>query len=188
MTKYKVPFYFVLYLVVLVELLLVIIERDSTELELKTRLAEYATIQDSVISLYSQPILLNVDEETEWLISQRDSVQVTVSVSNLQTPEEKAKVRYFVNTVEENDASSYNVITDINTGNGAFYFKTNKNGTYNFDVYCKLQRQLPRYLPKVILDGIYEKVGTNFQASSDTVNFRIKAKHKQQSFDRPGRG
>jgi len=188
MNRYKVPFYFVLYLVVLVELLLVIIERDSTELELKTRLAEYATIQDSVISLYSQPILLNVQEEKDWLISQRDSAHVIISVSNLQTPEERAGVQYFVNPGMDGDGGYYNVVTDKNTGNGNFYFKTNKNGTFNFDIYCRLQRKLPKYLPKVILDGIYEKVGTDYRTSSDTVSFRIKAKHELQQFDKPGRG
>jgi hypothetical protein len=188
MNKYKVPFYFVLYLVVLVELLLVIVERDSTETELKERLAEYATIQDSVISLYSQPILLDVQKETEWMITGRDSLHVIVSVSNLQTPEEKADVQYYINTSQGSVASYHKMVTDKKSGNGDFYFRTNTNGTYDFNVYCKLRRQLPRYLPQVIIDGIFEKVGTDFKASSDTVNFKIKAKLPQQTFDMPGRG
>ena len=188
MNKYKVPFYFVLYLVVLVELLLVIVERDDTESQLKERLAEYATIQDSVIALYSRPILLDVEKETEWEISGRDSLHLIVSVSNLQTPEEKTDVQYFVHTGDEENDSYHKLVTDKKTGNGNFYFRTNKNGTYNFNVHCQLRRQLPRYLPQVILDGIFAKVGTDFKASSDTVNFKIKAKHRQQTFDKPGRG
>jgi len=186
MNRQKVPFYFVLYLVVLVELLAVIIERDSTELELQARLNEYATIQDSVISLYSRPILLNVQEETNWLISSRDSAHVLITVSNLQTLEEKAGVQYFIKP--DKKGNYYNVIVDKKTGNGNFYFKTNKNGIYNFEVYCKLRRQLPRYLPDIIIDGIFAKVGTDFKATSDTVSFKIKAKYQQQSFDKPGRG
>ena len=186
MTRSKVPFYFVLYLVVLVELLAVIIERDSTELELQARLNEYATIQDSIISLYSRPILLNVQEETDWLISSKDSAHVLISVSNLHTLEEKAGVQYYINPYEE--GNYYNVIVDKKTGNGDFYFKTNKSGSYNFYVYCKLIRQLPRYLPDIIIDGISAKVGTGYEARSDTVIFKIKARHRQQSFDKPGRG
>jgi len=186
MNRRRVPFYFVLYLVVLVELLAVIIERDSTELELQARLSEYATIQDSIISLYSRPILLNVQEETDWLISSKDSAHVLISVSNLHTPEEKAGALYYITPDEE--GNYYNVIVDKETGNGNFYFKTNKNGTYNFDVYCKLRRQLPRFLPDVIIDGILAKVGTDYKATSDTVGFKVKAKHQQQSFDKPGRG
>ena len=186
MTSHRVPFYFVLYLVVLVELLAVIIERDSTELELQARLNEYATIQDSIISLYSRPILLDVQEETNWLISSKDSAHVLISVSNLHTLEEKAGVQYYINSYEE--GNYYNVIVDKETGNGNFYFKTNRNGTYNFDVYCKLRRQLPRYLPDVIIDGIFAKVGTDYKATSDTVGFKVKAKHQQQLFDKPGRG
>ncbi len=79
MKRSKVPFYFVLYLVVLVELLAIIIERDSTELELQARLNEYATIQDSIISLYRQPIVLDVQEKTDWLISSKDSAHVLIS-------------------------------------------------------------------------------------------------------------
>ena len=186
MIRSKVPFYFVLYLVVLVELLAVIIERDSTELELQARLNEYATIQDSIISLYSQPILLDVQEEIDWLISSKDSAHVLISVSNLHTLEEKARAQYFISPNEE--GNYYNVIVDKKTGNGNFYFKTNKNGIYNFDVFCKLRRQLPRYLPDIIIKGIIAKVGADYIATSDTVSFKIKAKHKQQSFDKPGRG
>ena len=186
MTRSRVPFYFVLYLVVLVELLAVIIERDSTELELQARLNEYATIQDSIIALYSRPILLDVQEETDWLISSKDSAHVLISISNLHTLEEKAGVKYYINPDEE--GNYYNIIVDKETGNGNFYFKTNTNGTYNFDVYCKLRRQLPRYLPDIIIEGIYAKVGADYKATSDTVDFRIKAKREQQSFDKPGRG
>ena len=186
MTRHKIPFYLVLYLVVLVELLAVIIERDSTELELQARLDEYSAIQDSIISLYSQPILLDVQEETDWLISSKDSAHVLISISNLHALEEKAGVQYFINPDEE--GNYYNVIVDKKAGNGNFYFKTNKNGIYKFDVYCKLRRQLPRYLPDVIIDGIFAKVGTDYKATSDTVSFRIKAKHRPQSFDKPGRG
>jgi len=188
MNKYKVPFYFVLYLVVLVELLLVIVERDNTEKELKDRLAEYATIQDSVIAMYSKPILLDIEEETDWVISGRDSLHLIVSVTNLQTPEEKADVKYFISTGNDENDSYHKLVTDKKTGNGNFYFRTNKNGTYNFNVFCSLRRQLPRYLPQVILDGIFEKVGTDFKTSSDTVNFKIKAKQQLQTFDKPGRG
>ena len=186
MTRSKVPFYFVLYLVVLVELLAIIIERDSTELELQARLNEYATIQDSIISLYSQPILLGVQEETDWLISSKDSAHVLIYISNLHTLEEKSGVRYFISPNEE--GNYYNVLVDKKTGNGNFYFKTNKNGIYNFDVFCRLKRQLPRYLPDIIIEGIIAKVGPDYLATSDTVSFKIKAKHKQQLFDKPGRG
>jgi len=92
----------------------------------------------------------------------------------------------FINSNKE--GNYYNVYVDKKTGNGNFYFKTNKNGTYNFDVFCKLRRQLPRYLPDIIIEGIIAKVGADYIATSDTVSFKIKARHKQQPFDKPGRG
>lgn len=186
--KIRVPFYFVLYLVVLVELLAVIIERDTNELELKARIREFETIQDSVISLYSLPIILTVQEETNWLITNRDSVHVLISVTNLQTPEEKANVRYFIKPISGEDENSYMVETDPATGSGHFYFKTNKTGTYSFGVYCILRRQLPKYLPEIILDGIFARIGNDFTAVSDTVYFKINAKRQLREYDKPGRG
>jgi len=188
MTKQKVPFYFVLYLVVLVELLAVIIERDTTELELKARIKEYETIQDSVLSLYGQPILLTVQEETNWLITPRDSLHILISVSNLQTPEEKAGVKYYVTARSTVSSLTYHAITDIVSGNGHFYLKTNSAGTYIFDVYCLVERKLPKYLPEVVLEGIFAKVGSDFTASSDTVYFKVNTKRQLLDFDRPSRG
>lgn len=189
MATKKISFYFVLYLVVLVELLAVIIERDESELELKARLREYETIQDSVISSYSQPILLTVQEVTNWLIMGRDSLHIVISVSNLQTPEEKAGVRYFFIDDKTNSIRSLDflIITDKKTGNGHFYFKPKNAGTFNFNVFCLVRRKLPKYLPAVILEGIIAKIGMEFTAISDTVGFKINAKIQKKDFDRPGR-
>lgn len=188
MTKHKVPFYFVLYLVVLVELLAVIIERDTNELELKERLKEYETIQDSVISLYRQPILLTVQEETDWLVSSRDSLHILISASNLQTPEEKAGVKYFVKIRSNENSVHYNIMTDRITGNAHFYLKTNSAGSFSFDAYCLVARKFPKYLPDIVLEGIFNKIGSDFTVSSDTVDFKVHTKVQLQNYDRPGRG
>jgi len=189
MATKKISFYFVLYLVVLVELLAVIIERDNNELELKARLKEYETIQDSVIASYSQPILLSVQEVTDWLIIGRDSLHILISVSNLQTPEEKAGVRYFfiddkTNSIRSLDLS---IITDKKTGNGHFYFKPKNAGTFDFNVFCLVRRKLPKYLPAIILEGIITKIGSEFTVISDTVGFKINATALKKDFDQPGR-
>lgn len=189
MTRGKISFYFVLYLVVLVELLAVIIERDNSELELKARLKEYETIQDSLIASYSQPISLNVQQVTNWLISGRDSLHILISVSNLQTPEEKAGVRYFFVDDEKNSYRSldFSIITDKKTGNGHFYFKPRGAGTFDFNVFCFVRRKLPKYLPAILLRGIVTKIGSEFFAVSDTVGFKIKARIQAKDFDQPGR-
>jgi len=188
MSKNKVPFYFVLYLVVLVELLAVIIERDNNEQELKERLKEYETIQDSVISLYRQPILLTVQEETDWLVSYRDSLHILISASNLQTPEEKSGVKYYVKIRSNENNVYYNVITDPITGNAHFYLRTSSAGNFTFDAYCLVSRKFPKYLPDIVLQGIFNKIGNDFTVSSDTVDFNVHTKVQLQNFDRPGRG
>jgi hypothetical protein len=191
MAPRKISFYFVLYLVVLVELLAVVIERDNSELELKKRLEEYEAIQDSIIASYNEPIRLTVQGATDWLITNPiDSLHILISVSNLQTPEEKASVKYFFikNEGHENNPTEFSVMTDKKTGNGHFYFKSNKAGTFDFNVFCLVRRKFPRYLPEIILEGITSKIGDEFNAFSDTVNFKVKAKIQAKDFDRPGRG
>ncbi len=189
MATRKISFYFVLYLVVLVELLAVIVERDNSELELKARLKEFETIQDSVIAAYSQPILLSVQEVTNWLITGRDSLHILISVSNLQTPEEKAGVRYFfiddkINSIRSLD---FSIVTDKKTGNGNFYFKPKNAGAFNFNVFCLVRRKLPKYLPAIILEGITKEIGSEFTVISDTVGFKINATALKKDFDQPGR-
>lgn len=172
----------------LVELLAVIIERDTNEIELKERLKEYETIQDSVLSLYRLPIRLTVQKESDWLVNSRDSLHILISASNLQTPEEKAGVKYFVNVRGNENRIYYNVRTDKITGNGHFYFRTNIAGSFTFDAYCKVSRKLPKYLPDIVLEGIFKKIGSDFTAYSDTVDFKVNSKVQLQKYDKPGRG
>ena len=186
--KLKVSFYFVLYLVVLVELLAIIVERDNNELELKARLKEYETIQDSVISLYRQPVQVYIQRETDWSIVKNDSLHIIISVSGLQTPEEKASVKYFIKPLLRTGKFTFSVFTETKTGYGNFYFKTNDAGAYDFKVYCLIRRKLPKYLPAIVINGIYEKIGRDFTTYSDTVSFRINTNNQSRYFDRPGRG
>jgi hypothetical protein len=191
MPSRKISFYFVLYLVVLVELLAVIIERDNSENELKKRLQEYETIQDSIIASYNEPIFLTVQKSSDWLINNPDdSLHLLISVSNLQTPEEKASVKYFFldENKEEIEETKFFVKTDNKTGNGNFYFKPKQAGNFNFNVFCMVQRKFPRYLPAIILEGIKKKIGSQFVVRSDTIDFMIKAKIQVKEFDQPGRG
>lgn len=191
MAPRKISFYFVLYLVVLVELLAVVIERDSSELELKKRLEEYEAIQDSIIASYNEPIRLTVQDATDWLITNpKDSLHILITVSNLQTPEEKASVKYYFihNQEDEDKPAEFSAITDSKTGNGHFYFRSNTAGTFEFGVFCLVKRKFPSYLPEIILEGITNRMGDEFNALSDTVNFKINTKLQAKDFDEPGRG
>lgn len=188
--KGKISFYFVLYLIVLVELLAVIVERDTKEQELNQRIQEYEAIQDSLIKLYKKPIVISVQDKTDWVISGRDSLGLLVSVSELQTPEEKANVNFYLKLNKKEDSTWINNAVQLNkrTGNGTFYFKERRPGLYNYKIYCTVDRDFPSYLPPIILDKIREKLGSDFKVSSDTIVFSVNAKLPAQNFDRPGRG
>lgn len=187
--KAKISFYFVLYLIVLVELLAVIIERDTTEQELNKRIKEYETIQDSLIKVYQRPIFLNVQAHTDWLISGRDSLNIMISVTELQSPTERQRVKYFVKLDNEINSGwrSNHVVLDSRSGNGTFYFTEKKAGEYNYRVFCTVKRDLPLYLPSVIIKKLQERLGKDITSVSDTVKFSISAKLPAADFHKPGR-
>ncbi len=186
--KTKISFYFVLYLIVLVELLAVIIERDTSEQQTKSRLSQYETVTDSLIKMYQLPILISVQKETNWTITNKDSLGILISVSELQTPREKEKVKFHLKLKDSNlPWSSNHVVLDSRTGNGSFYFTEKKPGEYTYNVYCTVHRAIPKYLPNIVYNQIAKKLGENFEVSSDTVHFLIKASYPMIIYHKPGR-
>lgn len=187
--KTKISFYFVLYLIVLVELLAVIIERDTSEHSTKTQLKQYEAIQDSLIKMFNQPILISVQDHTDWTITSNDSLGILISVSELQTPKEKERVKFHLKLKDTPSPwTGEHIIPDKRTGNGTFYFAEKKAGNYTYNIYCTVRRDIPKYLPNIIYKEIVKRLGENFEAVSDTVQFSIKAILPQTSYDKPGRG
>ena len=186
--KTKISFYFVLYLIVLVELLAVIIERDTSEQQTKSRLSQYESVTDSLVKMYQQPILVSVQKQTNWTITRTDSLGILISVSELQSASEKERVRFHLK-LKDSDLpwSSNHVVLDKRTGNGSFYFNERKPGEYTYNVYCTVRRDIPKYLPNIVYNQIAKKLGENFEVSSDTVHFLIKASLPMVIYHKPGR-
>lgn len=153
--KPKASFYFVLYLIGIVNLLAIITERD------------YAI--DNLRKDYRSPLKLTVPASSEFLIGRSDTVQLLVA--NLKSDEEKRSIRYHVVPLSELDiTSSYSEAPDVNrsTGDGMFIASFSKRGEYRFKVWAEVTRQLPK-----------DAGGHRLQTFSDTTVFMIAASNNR---------
>lgn len=151
--KPKASFYFVLYLIGIVNLLAIITERD------------YAI--DNLRKDYQSPLKLTVPQSAEFLVGRADTVPLLIA--NLKTDEEKNSIRYHVLSESEGDGTSRPIEppeVDRLTGDGKFIATFDRKGAYRFKVWAEVTRQLPK-----------EAGGHRIQTSSDTSLFVVNASH-----------
>ncbi len=182
--------YFVLYIVILVELLIVITERDELE-------AKEHEIRDKMISTlaksYKQPVILSVPQrESEFTIGSKEPHKVVMTPAGLVSEEEKDHLNYFIDINPKskkkpsgwpdgginlhNMTERYKIIK--NNGNAIFVSNLPVVGQYKFQVYCELERQLPGYLTEELLEQLREEVGEHQLVASEKVGFQINVKRK----------
>ncbi len=147
--KPKVSFYFVLYLIGIVNLLAIITERDY--------------VLDNLIRDYEKPLKISAPSVSEFLLAESDTVEVLVS--NLKSQSERNSIQYHL--IDAN--SSNNTITlseepliDRRSGNARFFGTFKKAGEYRFKVWADITRQLPK-----------EAGGQRVRTGSDTASFAI---------------
>jgi hypothetical protein len=155
-------FYFLLYLVVAVELLVVIMDRDDAEEDLIKL----------VLKTLEQPPALTVSPINQWVTLRDDSV--VVSIAGLKTLEEKSSLQFRL--IDRNTPQGYSVdvVKDTATGMGKFFGKFSVEGEYTFEVYCEVDRRLPDNLPEAIRRKIEERNGIKVRLSSDTAMFLVR--------------
>ncbi len=124
----KASFYFVLYLIGIVNLLSIITERD------------YAL--DSLVRDYEQPLKLSAPSVSQFVVSRSDTVEVLVS--NVKSSLERSTIQYFVTSQSETGEVLTSPIVDSETGNAKFAGVFDKPGEYRFSVWANVMRQLPK--------------------------------------------
>ena len=178
--------YFVLYIVILVELLVVITERD--ELEAKDHQIREKMLT-TIAETYKQPLILTVPQKSsEYNINQPDPMRVVLTATGLTSEEEKKDLEYYVNiegrkpegfpgdgiTIEN---STDNFKIEKNNGSAVFIAKIKGKGNYKFIAYCEVDRKLPPYLPEYLQDSLKTMVGEYMTAKSLPEEFEIEAKY-----------
>ncbi len=179
--------YFVLYIVILTELLIVITERDELEaVEHEIRNKMLTTLA----KMYSQPIILNVPQrESTYDLSSKKEMRVVLTAAGLVSEAEKQNLHYVIQLDENsrkpadwpeggltlnNSNEEFNIIRD--NGNAIFVSKFDKEGEYKFNAYCEVQRSFPAYLPDYLLDSLKAMVGELKLTRSLEEDFLVLAK------------
>ncbi|MGE5354232.1 MAG: hypothetical protein ACM3Q2_12490 [Syntrophothermus sp.] len=182
--------YFVLYIVVIMELLVVITERDELD-------ARDHEVRDKMLNTladaYRQPLVLSVPQKkSEIDLAQKDGIKVILMPVGILSDEDKKNLNFTVDISEKsklrpagwpkggvtiNSNNGQFSLTREN-GNAVFTAKLDNSGEYTFDAYCTVKRQLPSYLPEYLMDILKEKVGSNMAAESPKVDFAIVATKK----------
>lgn len=183
----KSQVYFIMYIVLITELLVVITERD--ELHEKEQQVK-AKMVKSIAEQYKRPITLVIPNPNTTKEINGDSVIVAMTPLGLVSDEEKKEVKFFVNLVSKGGdpigsfpagglsegitANGYQIVK-TDDGNARFIvLKPGRAGDFVFSAYCQVTRILPSYLPQFLLDELKKEIGTLSDAKSEPVNFTIK--------------
>lgn len=184
--------YFVLYVVLITELLIVITERD--ELEEKEHAVRDKMLQ-SIAESYKAPLLLAIpNKSTDYNIGNKENPYAAVIFTpvGLVSDEEKKSVEFFVTLAPGSKTPAGWPSGGVTTkqGNDKFWLEQNGDGNarfmgeytaegdYSFRVFCQVERQFPGYLPDYLLEELKHMVGEQHIAKSPTEDFKVSAKRQ----------
>ncbi|MCE1189104.1 MAG: hypothetical protein LWX56_08170 [Ignavibacteria bacterium] len=185
--------YFVLYIVLITELLIVITERDELE-ETENHIRQ--NLIGSIANSYKMPIQLSVTPKSlDYNVAAEEEKDATIviSVLGLVADEEKKSVKFYVDVDPSSKApegwpsggistdkpsGNYRVMND-EQGGARFLAKLKSEGDFKFSVYCQVERKFPEYLKDTpLLDSLKAKVGGLTLATSNKDKFTISAKRQ----------
>jgi len=181
--------YFVLYIVILVELLIVITERDDLEkIEHEIRDKMISSLARS----YSQPIVLQIPQrDSDYSLKNKEPHKIVMAPAGLVSDEEKQKVKYFIDVAPDSkrkpagwpdggitsfQQNGDKFVIQANNGNAVFMADFKNVGSYKFVAYCEVERELPGYLTDHLLEQLKEELhytGENEEIKSEVVDFSV---------------
>ena len=179
--------YFVMYLVLIVELLIVITERD--ELDEKEHFIRDKML-NTLAESYKQPLVLTIPQRTsDYNLKSKDSLKVVLAPVGLASEAEKKNLEFFVDIDKKsnnkpngwpkdgislkNSTKDFKLIRE--DGNAILIANFKKEGTFKFTAFCQLERVFPEYLPEYLLDSLKVRVGEFKVAKSNLAKFEVKA-------------
>ncbi|HPN38756.1 MAG TPA: hypothetical protein PL041_10150 [Melioribacteraceae bacterium] len=158
--------YFILYVVLITELLIVITERDELDD------AQEAVRKEMLKTIYKDEVQLKVANSTDFEIKQGNKFNVMITASGLVSEQEKINVKYTIEVSpnskvrpsafpEKLDTESIPgnfVLQKDSTGNAIFIGSFEREGDYVFVVYAEVKRVAPSYMKEI--PGLVEEFNT----------------------------
>jgi len=187
---YKV--YFVLYIVLVVELLAVIQERDILQqMEEEIRDKMITTIAE----VYKKDLVLNIPEKfSEFTLGTKTANAIAMNVVGLYSKAEQDNIQATLNIAPKSkkprnwpdkgitlgfENKYYKFFKD--KGNLIFESKIPNSGKFTFVAECNVLRVLPDYLPDHLMTELKNQIGdTNLNQKTKPENFTIKVKARSK--------
>lgn len=180
--------YFIMYLVLIVELLIVITERD--ELEEREALIRDKML-NTLVESYKQPLILSIPQRvSDYNLNSKEPIRVVLTPAGLVSDAEIKNLKFYVNVKEqsrkkprgwtrkgitlEDSLDNFKMIRE--NGNAVLIAKFKRPGNYKFNAYCTVERAFPPYLPDYLLDSLHARVGEFKTATSGLENFEVRVK------------
>ncbi len=172
--------YFILYVVLITELLIVITERDELdEAQEKVRTEMLRTI-------YKEPVEIKVPFSVDYEIKNQNKFNVVLSASGLVSVEEKQAIKYYINIDPSSKvrpsnwpgdginsasiAGTYAIEKD-SSGNAIFSGMLDREGDYVFTIYAEVTRTAPSYMKA--LPGLVDEFKL-FMEETNQLNVKTK--------------
>lgn len=183
--------YFVLYVVLIVELLIISTERDELEEE-EHKIRDKMLV--SIAESYKAPLILAaVPKSLDFNVGSADSKEAVVVLSaiGLVSDEEKQNVEFTVSvkgspspagwpgdlkSAGADTNKTYYVIND--NGTGKFIAKLTNEGDFKFVAECRVKRSVPDYLTDRLKEQLLVLIGELKEGVSNKEEFVIHAKRQ----------
>ncbi len=183
----KANVYFVMYLVLLSELITIITERDiltKHEIKVKKKLIE------SIGNSYKNPVFVNAQQGVTWVIGSETPADVIINNVGLVSDQEKKNVKYTVDVdgnapagwqgplTNNEKKGNFELVFIPQKGDAEFKGNFTSEGKYKFMVTMEVERVLPDYLigktktelEKIVADKKFQKATTTFSVDVSKKN------------------
>ncbi len=146
--------YFILYVVLITELLIVITERDELDE------AQESVRKEMLRTIYKEDVALKVANSIDYEIKKDNKFNVIITATGLVSEMEKANIVYkikvspnskvrptgFPDELNTNSVSGLYVIERDSSGNASFQGAFDREGDYIFTVVAEVKRVAPTYM------------------------------------------
>lgn len=150
--------YFILYVVLITELLIVITERDELDE------TQESVRKEMLKTIYKEDVTLKVANSIDYEIKKDNKFNVIITVSGLVSEKEKGSIVYKIKVSPNSRIKpigfpeELNTISPVNeifilekdsTGNASFQGAFDREGDYIFTVIAEVKRSAPAYMASI---------------------------------------
>jgi hypothetical protein len=170
----KLSLYFIFYIVMILELLIFIMERDEATDRHNADVVEMLALSENLAREFQKPLDISVPENSTVTIYgpslQRalhrtgDSVHVALSPLGLWSEVERRSVSMSIYDSTGTEIANgkknghFRLILNKATGDAVLSMLFAREGTYRFTARCSVRRSVPEYYPALVRDSVNAKL------------------------------